>query len=76
VALQEVTAVQVNDDDVELSVVVVLVVVVVLSFLAHDQTNAKMPTIKTIQNSNFFIITSFSIEECRIIPTFMYRVWC
>ena len=43
--------------------VVVLVVVVVLSFLAHDPTNAKMPTIKTIQNSNFFIITSLHYRK-------------
>ena len=51
-------------------------VVVESSFLAHDPISATMPTIKTIQNSNFFIITSFIIEKCRIIPTFMYRVWC
>jgi hypothetical protein len=46
------------------------------SFLAHDPISATMPTIKTIQNSNFFIIASFIIEKCRIIPTFMYREWC
>jgi len=44
------------------------------SFLAHDPRSATVPTIKTIQNSNFFIITSFIVEKCRIIPTFMYRV--
>ena len=44
-------------------------------FLQAPMT-AIMPTIKTIQNSNFFIITSFIIEKFRIIPTIMYRVWC
>ena len=56
--------------------VVVLVVVVVLSFLAQEPISATMPRIKTIQNSNFFIIISFIKEKCRIIPAFMYRVWC
>jgi hypothetical protein len=37
---------------------------------------AIMPTIKASQKIIFFIITSFIIEKCRIIPTFMYRVWC
>jgi hypothetical protein len=41
----------------------VLVVVVESSFLAQDPISATMPTIKTIQNSNFFIITSFIIEK-------------
>jgi len=49
-------------------------VVVYSSFLAQDPISATMPTIKTIQYSNFFIKTSFIIEKCRIIPTFMYRV--
>ena len=52
------------------------VVVVESSFLAHYPISATMPTIKTIQKSNFFIITSFIIEKCRIIPTFMYLLWC
>ena len=46
------------------------------SFLAHDPISTTMPTIKTIQNSNFFIKISFIIEKCRIIPTLLYRVWC
>jgi hypothetical protein len=53
---------------------VVAVAVVESSFL-QDPISATMPTIKTIQNSNFFIITYFIIEKCRIIPTFMYREW-
>jgi hypothetical protein len=46
--------------------------------LMYTDTSCSTPsaTIKTIQNSNFFIITSFIIEKCRIIPAFMYRVWC
>ena len=32
------------------------------SFFAQDPISANMPTIKTIQNSNFFIITSFIID--------------
>ena len=60
-----------------LEVVVELsVVVAVSSFLAQDPMSATMPTIKTIQNSNFFIITSFIKEKRRIIPTFMSVVWC
>jgi hypothetical protein len=51
---------------------VVAVVAVVVdepsSFLAHDPISATKPTIKTIQNNYFFIITSFIIEKCRIIP--------
>jgi hypothetical protein len=46
------------------------------SFFAHDPRSATVPTIKTIQNSKFFIITSFIVKKCRIIPTFIYRVWC
>ena len=52
------------------------VVVVESSDFLQAPMTAIMPTIKTIQNSNFFIITSFIIEKCRIIPTIMYRVWC
>jgi len=59
-----------------LLVAVAAAVVVDSSFFAHDPISATMPTIKTIQNSNFFIITSFIVEKCRIIPTFMSRVWC
>jgi hypothetical protein len=32
------------------------------SFLAHDPRSAIVPNIKTIQNSIFFIITSFIID--------------
>jgi len=42
----------------------------VSSFLAHDPRSTTVPTIKTIQNINFFIITSFTIEKFRIIPIF------
>ena len=56
--LQEDTAVQVNDDDVVAVAVVAVVAVDESSFLAHDPISATIPTIKTIQNSNFFIITS------------------
>jgi hypothetical protein len=46
------------------------------SSFEHDVNITATLQIKTIQNSNFFIITSFIIEKCRIIPTFMHRVWC
>ena len=59
----------------ELHAAVVVVAVESSDFLQAPMT-AIMPTIKTIQNSNFFIITSFIIEKCRIIPAFMYRGWC
>ena len=39
-------------------------------------TTAIMPTIMAIQKHIFFIITFFIIEKCRVIPTFMYGVWC
>ena len=52
-----------------------VVVVESLDFLQAPMT-AIIPTIKTIQNSKFFIITSFIIVKCRIIPTFMSVVWC
>ena len=60
---------QVNDYDVVpvvLSVLVVLsaaaVAAVSSSFLAQEPISATMPMIKTIQNSNFYIITSFIID--------------
>jgi hypothetical protein len=53
----------------------VAVAVVDSSSFLHDPMSTTMPTINTIQNSNFFIITSSIIEKCKIIPTFMYRVW-
>jgi hypothetical protein len=45
---------------VELSVVLV---VVESSFLAHDPRSTTMPTIKTIQNSNFFMVTSLGLSK-------------
>ena len=52
------------------------VVVVESSDYLQAPMTAIMPTIKASQKIIFFIITSFIIEKCRIIPTFMYRVWC
>jgi uncharacterized membrane protein len=43
----------------EVGALLLAVAVVESSFLAHDPISATVPTSKTIQNSNFFIITSF-----------------
>ena len=61
-ALQEDTAVQVNDDDV-VAVAVAVVAVVGSSFLAQDPISATIPTIKIIQNSNFFMVTSLGLSK-------------
>ena len=53
-----------------------VVAVVVSSDFIQDPKSAKIAPIKTIQNSNFFIITSCIIDKCRIIPAFIYRVRC
>jgi hypothetical protein len=75
VALQEETTVHP-----EVVVVVVVLsaaaVAVVSSSFLQDPISATMPKINIIQNSIFFIITSFIIEKCRIVPTFKYWVWC
>ena len=52
----------------------VLAAVVDSSSFEHDVNITATLQIKTIQNSNFFIITSLIIEKCRIFPTFLYRV--
>ena len=52
------------------------VVVVESSDFLQAPMTAIMPTIKASQKIIFYIITSFIIEKYRIIPTFMYRVWC
>jgi hypothetical protein len=57
-------------------VVVVVVGVVESSFFAHDTMITATLQIKTSRLIIFFIITSFIKEKCRIIPRFMYRVWC
>jgi len=57
------------------AVAAVVAVVDSSDFLQAPMT-AIMPTIKVSQNNTFFILASFIIEKCRIIPTFMYRVWC
>ena len=57
------------------AVVAAAVVVDSSDFLQAPMT-AIMPTIMVSQKIIFFIITSFIIEKCRIIPTFMHRVWC
>ena len=60
----------------ELHAAAVVAVVVESSDFLQAPMTAIMPTIKASQKIIFFIITSFIIEKCRIIPTFMYRVWC
>ena len=52
------------------------VVVVESSDFLQAPMTAIMPTIMVSKNIFFFIITSFIVENCRIISTFMYRVWC
>ena len=51
------------------------VVVVESSDFLQAPMTAIMTTIMVSQKIIFFIITSFIIEKCRIIPTFMHRVW-
>jgi hypothetical protein len=57
----------------EVGVLAVAVVAVESSFLAQDPISATMPTIKTIQNSNFFINYLFHLrlDKYRVIPAFI-----